>query len=77
MTLVKIDQGYLPLNLSQPYQDCNIPSIIQQELTWREKVLHSKYFNKLQVRNTDKDRSLRWFQRGYLYPETEGFLIGI
>ena len=44
---------------------------------WKAKVLHGEYPLQINDENIDKTGSLLFTKKGYLFPETEGFIISI
>jgi hypothetical protein len=44
---------------------------------WKRKTLHGRYPVELEQDGVDRKASLMWLTDGYLYPETEGFMIAI
>jgi hypothetical protein len=46
-------------------------------MKWRHKPLHGRYANELRKPSINVDASIQWLTRGYLFPETEGFIIAI
>lgn len=71
------DQNYTPLNLSDRGFNISFKTKEQTQQNWKEKVLHGKFPHSISQPNIDKQRSLNWLEKGFLYPETEGFMIGI
>ncbi|KAL0852393.1 hypothetical protein ABMA28_000587 [Loxostege sticticalis] len=45
--------------------------------TWRLKQLHGRHIHDIEQPHIDSIASNKWLKLGYLYPETEGFLISI
>ena len=75
------DKGFTPLELSQDTPDETNPSG-RDELTknlqrWKEKSLHVRYAEEIEAEGIDKQASLKWLEKGLLFPETEGFLMAI
>lgn len=73
--IVKADKSYTPLKLNEldftPYQLRN------KEDQWASKELHGRFHRFLNLPTVDKCSSTKWLVNGELYPETEGFVIGI
>ncbi|KAL0838863.1 hypothetical protein ABMA28_016889 [Loxostege sticticalis] len=45
--------------------------------SWRRKQLHGRHIKDLEQPHIDNEASNKWLKIGYLFPETEGFLISI
>lgn len=75
-TIAGADRNYTPLNLSGNTEDIN-ESLDQKRDRWAGKALHGKHPAIMRSPNISKDLSYRWLQKGYLFPETEGFIISI
>ena len=44
---------------------------------WKSKALHGRYPAELEQEGVDRRASVMWLTDGYMYPETEGFMIAI
>lgn len=75
--LAACDKNYTPLNLCEPETSLQLPSNADNVASWQDKVLHGKYPNILKDTGIDRGASLEWLRKGYLIPETEGFIISI
>lgn len=76
--IVDADNNYSALNLKDCRDQFENQQLIElRNRQWREKVLHGRYPASLEQQNVDKERSLEWLRRGFLYPETEGFIVAI
>lgn len=75
--VVQADDGYTPLNLSKNDMAFSVTTTQEDINTWQEKSMHGKFPNLLQEQYVDKASSLQWLSDGYVYPETEGFIIAI
>ncbi|KAL0851472.1 hypothetical protein ABMA28_007269 [Loxostege sticticalis] len=75
----KIDNNLTPLNLKQTDTTFNsIENCEKEKLnTWRQKQLHGRHIHDIEQPHIDSVASNKWLKLGYLYPETEGFLISI
>lgn len=74
--LVQADDNYTPLNLKQDMQVHQLS--LQQEIdSWKQKALHGAYPAAVANPNVDQEMSYKWLSIGYLYPESEGFMIAI
>jgi hypothetical protein len=45
--------------------------------TWKTETLHGNFLNSLQENHVENESSLLWLSAGYVYPETEGFVVAI
>lgn len=73
--IVRTDQNYTPLNLSNemiPFE--HLQNKIQR---WNEKSLHERYSSELNHYYVDKEQSFKWLTEWKLFPETEGFFTSI
>lgn len=77
-TMAQADQNYTPLNLNNNRADENTIRSTNSIITaWQDKILHGKYPRQLSGTSIDKTSSILYLTKGYLYPETEGFIMGI
>ena len=78
-TIRDADTKLTPLNLNSlqysPFPDVKSNQQKIEEL--RSKELHGRFQNDLERESVDRDASLQWLRTGIIYPETEGFMIGI
>lgn len=74
---IQADKNYTPLNLQHQELIYDLTTRPQNRTLWTEQVLHGKFPRSLESENIDKRASLHWLESGYLYPETEGFLMAI
>lgn len=73
---MQADDNYTPLNLKQDMQVHQLS--LQQEIdSWKQKALHGAYPAAVANPNVDQEMSYKWLSIGYLYPESEGFMIAI
>lgn len=76
-----VDNNFTPLNLSVNLVDQaeNLKTTFHNEnlRSLKEKVLHGKYINAIDDDCSNKPASIQWLKKGYLYPETEGFVVAI
>ncbi|XP_030754980.1 uncharacterized protein LOC115881577 [Sitophilus oryzae] len=79
VTVSSADVKYTPLNLSSKQYDAfpTPTSITNKIATWGAKELHGRYPNELDQHHIEKAASLHWLTSGYLYPETEGFIVAM
>jgi hypothetical protein len=70
------DEEYTPLHLNESEEIPNEQNEINVD-NWKTKILHGKFPKLLDEYNIDKEATLHWLKEGYLYPETEGFVIAI
>lgn len=76
--IVRTDTGYTPLNLSvENYKPFDTKTDEDKILNWRSKELHGRFPNFLQKDAVDQAKSVEWLKTGTLFPETEGFMVGI
>lgn len=76
--VVKADNKYTPLNLSQPKLEQQRIQTQQEKMEqWAQKTLHGKHLYIMSNEHVNKQDSYKWLQKGQLYPETEGFIIAI
>lgn len=75
--LALADDSLTPLRLQDPHQEFVKRSTLEQKSSWKSKVLHGKYPTDLEKNEIDKDTSILWLKKGYLHPETEGFMMAI
>lgn len=76
LKLMKLDK-YSVLKLSQTVNLQDMSSKISNLDSWRNKILHGRYPAELDKDNIDKVSSVDFLVRGYLHPETEGFMVAI
>lgn len=78
-TIIESDKSYTPLNLANRNE--NLINLIktdhQKYQEWASKQLHGRYKNNIDGGHIDKTKSLKWLTLGYLFPETEGFVVAI
>lgn len=72
-----MDNRYSALNLREPRQPDSKHYFNTLENKWKSKVLHGRYYASLHQDQVDKDGSVAFLVRGYLFPETEGSAIAI
>lgn len=77
--ITQADNNYTPLNLKDcTQQNSEIITTENQKLqNWLQKSLHGRHRRDLLNPNIDKVSSNMWLKRGELFPETEGFMLGI
>ncbi|XP_064076354.1 uncharacterized protein LOC135194637 [Vanessa tameamea] len=77
--IVEVDDNFTPLNLKNKNKEFKtIQEQINEKIKdWRRKELHGRHIHDLEQNFIDLDASNKWLQKGYLFPETEGFLIAI
>ncbi|XP_064074799.1 uncharacterized protein LOC135194103 [Vanessa tameamea] len=77
--VVEIDDKMTPLNLKQTHVTYKLQNISEKEKldSWRQKQLHGRHIKDLEQQHIDSVASNKWLKLGYLFPETEGFLISI
>ena len=73
--IVKADQNYTPLNLSQQHETTNdLPDKLTQ---WGQKSIHGRHYKIINQPHINKELTNKWLTQGQLHPETEGFTIAI
>lgn len=77
--IVSNDLNHTPLNLTQNLEVGNVENNsenckIEQ---WKKKTLHGRHPQDLEQPHIDKSASNKWLTLGFLFPETEGFIIAI
>lgn len=76
---IAIDDNFTPLNLQQ--KERHFKTRLEQERekieTWKKKELHGRHLKDLQQPHIDTEASNKWLKLGYLFPETEGFIIAV
>lgn len=76
--VVKVDNNLTTLNLNADNHDhLSVKNREQSLREWGSKALHGRFYNELQRETVDKQASVQWLVDGYLFPETEGFMISI
>lgn len=78
-TVCEADHGYSALHLAQEdYQlNCDIKTVDEMIVTWKQKELHGTHPHQLELEHIDKAASNAWLVRGDLFSETEGFMVAI
>lgn len=72
------DQNFTPLHLNDAHFEGHpLESDEDKLITWGSKQLHGRFQNDLKSEAVDLKASLEWLRTGTLYPETEGFMLGI
>lgn len=74
--LQEADDNYTPLSLKYN-MDLGQPSFDLEIELWKQKALHGRYPAEIANSNVDAVMSYKWLSVGYLYPETEGFMVAI
>ena len=76
--IVKTDKAYTAANLSciEEYKARGRTTTDRLE-QWKQKSLHGRHPAEIEKEHIDKKTSLLWLQKGYLFPETEGFIMAI
>ena len=76
---IQADNNFTPLNLQGPNLLFKTAQEADRERldAWRKKQLHGRHIHDLEQSHIDTDNSNKWLKIGYLFPETEGFLIAI
>lgn len=76
--VVRADNNYTPLNLNNENHNQLTERPRDQLLReWGAKALHGRFYNELRRDSVDQRASVQWLVDGNLFPETEGFMIGI
>lgn len=75
-TIVLADHNYTPLNLAGNMEYSGETDAHKKE-RWAEKSLHGRHLAIVQSRHVSRELSYKWLRLGYLFPETEGYLISI
>ena len=79
--IVRADNKYTPLNLQHnlPLMELQTaePRDIDVLEAWKRKALRGRHAHDLTQENVDTDSSNYWLNYQYLFPDTEGSLIGI
>ncbi|XP_030753591.1 A disintegrin and metalloproteinase with thrombospondin motifs 7-like [Sitophilus oryzae] len=74
----KVDNNLTTLNLNADnHGHLSVKNREQSLREWGSKALHGRFYNELQRETVDKQASVQWLVDGYLFPETEGFMISI
>ncbi|XP_023311019.1 uncharacterized protein LOC111691848 [Anoplophora glabripennis] len=76
---IKLDTNITPLYLHNYVYDteANITTIDNYMNNWKRKPLHGKHPQIMEQEHIDSNASYKWLQLGYIYSESEGFLIAI
>lgn len=74
-TIVNKDGKITPLNLQN--RDLQRREPVDYVERWLGKELHGRYPTTLKQDHIDEKASLDWLKKGYLFPETEGFIMAI
>lgn len=76
--VTQIDEKLTPLNLAdRGTTNVQLTSRAQKKEEWAGKELHGRFYNQLHQPHIDVKLSCAWLTNGTLYPETEGFMLGI
>lgn len=75
--VLSADDEYTPLNLANRYWSFRQFGLQDEMNAWKQKSLHGRYPAELEDPSVDYLWSTKWLTLGYLYPETEGFIIAI
>lgn len=77
--ILPYDRNFTPMDLAHTEMEApaimNLPSQLLQ--SWKRKALHGRYPNSLSGENIDRRTSIAFISKGYLHPETEGFIFAI
>jgi len=78
VVVCRIDKGYTSVNLASEEKHLAENRTKESKIeSWRRKTLHGRYVAEIEGEGVDKKQSLMWLKKGYLYPETEGFIMAI
>lgn len=75
--IVAADENHTPLNLDLVEMNLRSPTLHEKIETWKRKAMHGRYPAEISDAYVDSEWSLKWLTIGYLFPETEGFIIAI
>ena len=75
--IIQIDKNYTPLNLSSQTEVSTSNTEEQKKQVWSSKPLHGRHYNNMNNNGIDKKLTNEFLKKGYLYPETEGFILAI
>ncbi|MXP61693.1 hypothetical protein [Pantoea sp. Taur] len=71
-----LDSAYTALNLiSSEHKEAPTEEILIE--SWKNKPLHGRIYHSLSELEINWDASIKWLRKGYLFPETEGFILAI
>src|SRR5205814_4146764 len=74
--ITKADDKYTPLNLINNIEQ-PITTLNNKIEGWMAKELHGRYPQQLREEHINRKASTAWTKYGYLFPETEGFMVAI
>lgn len=75
--VVLADENYTPLNLGYTNLAVHQVSLQDKIQLWKQKALHGRYPAEVADSAVDSLWSHKWLSIGYLFPETEGFMVAI
>ncbi|KAI5742634.1 hypothetical protein M8J77_009439 [Diaphorina citri] len=75
--IIEVDKKFTPLNLTTETTPENVMGKEQLKEQWKSKALHGRYPKSLENEMVDREMSLEYMRKGYLFAETEGFLTAI
>lgn len=77
-TIIALDRKYTPLKLAEPQEPETENKAEVFRNNWKSKPLHGRYYTSLnRTEIVDIKASNTYLTSGYLFPETEGFLLSI
>ena len=76
--IVRTDKAYAPANLASE-KECTMAGrgVEDRMERWTKKTLHNRYISKISAADAVKENSLLRLKVGYLFLETEGFIMAI